>query len=106
MSRCRCGEPERDKNWNLSGCEELRGLKAELKRLNDSIKTAYGMLQMYGVPELRAKSVANGIMVLVSRIDRESEFQSQKIKRLKEVIGDLMVQYEIPASDELKKLVG
>jgi len=58
----------------------------EIDRLNKGIKAAYGTLQMFGVPELRAKSVANGIMVLVSRIDKESEFQAQHIARLKEAL--------------------
>jgi len=50
---------------------ENKQYRAEIDRLNSNIKSAYAILQMYGVPELRAKSVANGIQVLVSRIDKE-----------------------------------
>jgi hypothetical protein len=59
--------------------KQIAELEAENERLNKAIKSAYGTLQMYGVPELRAKTVANGIMVLVSRIDKETEFQAQMI---------------------------
>jgi len=33
MSRCKCGDPKRNKNWQLDGCAELRELKAEVEQL-------------------------------------------------------------------------
>ena len=68
-----------------------------INRLTSEIKAAYGTLQMFGVPEQRAKSVVNGIMVLVSRIDKESEFQVQEIVRLREAV---MQCYQIASSHE------
>ena len=29
MARCRCDKPGREKDWNMSGCAELRQLKAD-----------------------------------------------------------------------------
>lgn len=62
----------------------------EIEQLNTGIKAAYATLQMYGVPELRAKTVANGIMVLVSRIDKESNFQAMAIAGLKKALKEIV----------------
>ena len=40
MSRCKCGDPKRNENWQLDGCEELRELKAEVERLTAGIRKA------------------------------------------------------------------
>jgi hypothetical protein len=39
----------------------------------DEIDRAFATLERYGVPANRAKSIANGITVLVTRMDRELE---------------------------------
>lgn len=62
--------------------------REEKERLNQDIKNAYATLQMYGVPELRAKTVANGIQVLVSRLDKEANFQDQELAAEREKTAD------------------
>ena len=105
MGRCRCNEPERDANWNLSGCEELRELKTDLeiaKQLNTS-----GGLRDFLLNEDRKnklRKLRDDQHVNSYKLERDR--LRQTIATLKATIGDLMVQYEIPASDELKKLVG
>jgi phage shock protein A len=85
---------------NLLVEQEARSEKAgkEIERLNAGIKAAYSTLQMFGVPELRAKSVANGIMVLVSRIDKESESQAQKITEQAKQLRQLAEENSLQAS--------
>lgn len=73
---------------------EIKQLENEIERLNTGIKAAYATLQMYGVPELRAKSVASGIMVLVSRMGKEANFQAHKIARLQEALKEIVAMGE------------
>lgn len=46
---------------------------AALREQAGEIERAYNMLSMHGVPQERARSVANGIAVLVTRMDKERD---------------------------------
>jgi hypothetical protein len=48
--------------------------KSKEKQGVSDLDRAYQTLEIYGVPKNRAKSVSNGIQVLVSRMDNEIEF--------------------------------
>lgn len=49
---------------------------------------AYQMLRVYGVPEERAKSISNGIEVLVTRFDRQvvsMQYEIDSLRKEKEI---------------------
>ena len=46
-------------------------LRAKLERVEKSEESAFSVLELYGVPRSRAHTVDNGIMALVTRIERE-----------------------------------
>ena len=58
-----------------------------LEAADRETESAFAMLGVYGVPKERAKSVSNGIMVLVTRMDKERDFLQQEIAALKADAG-------------------
>ncbi len=105
MGRCRCNEPERGANWNLSGCEELRQLKVDLE-IAKRLSTSEGLRDFLNNEDHKNKLRKLRDDQHVNSYKLERDGLRKQIELLKKVIGDLMVQYEIPASDELKRIVG
>lgn len=78
-----------------------------ITQMQREIEKSYSMLAHYGVPKERAKSVNNGIMVLITRMDKEVRFLNEEkvilnaeIERLKgmyasELANNLITQLEI-----------
>lgn len=57
-------------------------LVARIATLEAAQEQGFNMLSLYGVPEERARSVANGISVLVTRYDREIQSLTAAITAL------------------------
>ena len=77
-------EKELKENCSNNLLREKKYLIEQLQAKDKVIDRAYKVLNGYGVPKQRAKSVSNGIQVLVSRMDKEIWFLQQEIGRLKE----------------------
>lgn len=58
--------------------------------VNDEIERGFQVLEIYGVPRLRARSVPNGIEVLVTRYRRLDDARVYEIVRHKEAIRKLL----------------
>ena len=72
--------PEGYETWNEAAVDEkVKRLKAEKE-----IDLAFSMLAINGVPPERAKTVANGIDVLVTRMARENSFLREENADLKQ----------------------
>lgn len=59
------------------------GWDAAIEQRNQEIERAYQTLSSYGVSKERARSVANGIMVLVTRMDKEIAGLNYAIEQMK-----------------------
>ena len=56
----------------------------------EECKRGFKMLSMYGVPEQRAKNVANGIIVLMDRMGKEEAFLKEQINRQTETFINII----------------
>ena len=56
----------------------MREAADALERAEQETKRAFDVLALYGVPQERAKTVANGIDVLATRCQREQQFAEQE----------------------------
>jgi soluble cytochrome b562 len=65
-----------------------------MKKAEAEIKRAFSALSLCGVPEERARSVANGIQVFVTRIDREHATLKAELSRYREAEKALPVEPE------------
>jgi hypothetical protein len=61
-------------------------LQEQNKQLVKDSERAYQVLSIYGVPKERAKSITNGIQVLVSRMDKETEILKEQNKQMLEAL--------------------
>lgn len=60
----------------------VRSWRQELSEFNLRERQAFGVLQMFGIPEERARSVANGIQVFDARMQKEVTGLKAGIERL------------------------
>lgn len=63
--------------------------------LQRELDRAMSVLEMYGVPRGRARTVDNGIQVLVTRMQREIDDKQREITRLLAVKGEQLSAPEI-----------
>ena len=57
--------------------------------ISEELERAYQQLEAHGVSRERARSVANGIEVLVSRLCKEVTYSRGEVERLRELISRL-----------------
>lgn len=65
------------------------GIEFTLESIKTDHDNAFSVLQTYGVPRERAKTVSNGIMVLMTRMDRACAAQDHLITSLKQQLADM-----------------
>ncbi len=70
--------------WDTSEFYEIgRDADEEIALLHREIERSYQTLESYGVPRERAGSPANGIGVLMTRMQKEASLHTQEINSLK-----------------------
>lgn len=79
--------PAKGTNYVPISCEILEEMCDEIEKLQHQIDRSYDQLHMNGVPRTRARTIYNGIGVLVTRFTKE-------IRTLKAEIEDLKHQIE------------
>jgi hypothetical protein len=80
----------------------VRGLIADLEAKENEVNRAFSMLEANGVPRERAKTVANGIDVLATRLSKEVQTLEEVICRLRAVLEAEAVSHDrLEAGDML-----
>ncbi len=72
--------PDKFATWQDAALDERAKLVAAKRELD----LAFSMLEINGVPKERARTVSNGIDVLVTRMDRELQFLRAELADLKQ----------------------
>jgi len=76
-------------DYNLARANELEKILPDIIKLEQDIEKAFDVLKFYGVPKERAKTLSNGIQVLMSRIQKEIRYLECEKKGLEQTIDVL-----------------
>lgn len=83
---------------------ELSAALQRAEKAEAEIKRAFSALSFCGVPEERARSVANGIQVFMTRIDREHATLKAELSRYREAEKALPEEPSCPSPEHIQHI--
>jgi len=84
--------------WRLE--TEHTAQRKEIAVLENDLERGFEVLEMYGIPKARARTVDNGIQVFDTRLQRERQGLKHRIEELEEMLGTAIGDTDLRFIDE------